>query len=886
MNPSDSPLAQALAGRYTIIRELGRGGMATVYLAEDVRHGRNVAVKVLNEELSAILGAERFLKEITLTASLQHPHILPLFDSGSAGGQLFYVMPYIDGETLRTRLQRERQLPVADAVRIASEAASALDYAHHRGIVHRDVKPENILLQDGHALVADFGIALALQQASSTRMTQAGLSLGTPEYMSPEQAIGEPNIDGRSDIFSLGAVTYEMLAGSPPFTGPAAQAIIAKVITEEPSPLSSQRKRVPPYVEAAVRTALEKVPADRFATAAEFSAALTTPTAYPASGVTWAGQPRRSRSTIVAYVIATVAIIAALWGWGRVALERARELRTAGNSWLTTIPIPDSTLPFGPIAISRNGSRLVFAARGRNGSQLWMRDANTLEPHPIFGTDSARFPTISPDGRRVAFVANRSIRIVSLTGGPVTTLTDSMAMLAAFAPIQWADNDHLLACSSAGIVSIPLQGGAWKPLTSIDRAGAEVFHTDPNPLPGGAVVFIIVPRNYGDDSHFSVAVSDPATGKHHVIMPGLGVRYVDPGYLLVVRPDSSLIAVPFDGQTARVTGPAVALARAVTVEGSALPQFAVSAAGQLVYATGGVDTRFLSLVRVTRDGSSSVIDSTWRGGARNVAVSPDGQRAAISVELGTWDIQVRDLRTGGLSQIAIPGSVANYPAFAADGSHLFLVEGDAQGGAIYAATMGSTAPPVMILRDSTLPLSDPAPSPDGRTLYYVKGIGGRSDIYAHSLDSSKMTDRDIVAGPARQTSPRPSPDGRWLAYASNESGRREIYVRSTNPMRADRWQVSLTGGTTPRWSRDGRELLYFGADSLMSATVSTAGDFSVRDRRALFSVSGFSQQEGGFAVLPGSDGFLMLARRDKTAATPRKLVFVNPWQSLMSGARR
>lgn len=860
--------------------------MATVYLAEDVRHSRNVAIKVLHAELSAILGAERFLKEITLTASLQHPHILPLFDSGSADGQLFYVMPYVDGETLRGRLERERQLPVAEAVRIAAEAASALDYAHHRGIVHRDVKPENILLQNGHALVADFGIALALQQASSTRMTQAGLSLGTPEYMSPEQAIGEPNIDARSDIYSLGAVTYEMLAGDPPFTGPAAQAIIAKVITEEPNPLSSVRKRVPPYIEAAVRTALEKVPADRFATAAEFSVALTTPIAYSAGGVTWTGQPRRSRSAIVAYVIAAVAVIAALWGWGRVALTTARGLRASANSWLTTIAISDSTLPVGPIAISRNGSRLIFAARGRNGSQLWMRDANTLEPHPIFGTDSARFPTISPDGRRVAFIATRSIRIVSLAGGPVTTLGDSMATLAAFAPIQWSDNDHLLACSGSGIVGIPVQGGAWKPLTSIDRAGGEVFHTDPNPLPGGAVVFIVVPRNYGDDSHFSVAVSDPATGKHRVIMPGLGVRYVDPGYLLVVRPDSSLVAVPFDGQTARVTGPAVTLARTVSVESSALPQFAVSAAGQLVYATGGVDTRFLSLVHVARDGSMSVIDSTWRGGARNVAASADGQRAAIAVDVGTQQIQVRDLGTGGLSQISMPGYVANYPAFTADGSHLFLVAGGAEGGAIYEATMGSTAKPVMILRDSTIPISDPAPSPDGRTLYYVKGIGGRSDIYAHSLDSSHVADRAIVAGSARQTSPRPSPDGRWLAYTANESGRREIYVRSTDPTRADRWQVSLSGGTTPRWSRDGRELLYFGSDSLISATVSTARAFSVGGRHALFSTAPFSQQEGGFAVLPGTEGFLMLARRDKTAATPRRLVFVNSWQSLIPNLRR
>ena len=187
--------------------------MATVYLAEDIRHHRKVAIKVLHAELSAILGPERFLKEIELTANLQHPHILPLFDSGSADGLLFYVMPYVEGETLRGRLDRERQLPVADAVRIASEAADALEYAHKRGVIHRDIKPENILLHDGRALVADFGIALAVEHAGGQRMTQTGLSLGTPQYMSPEQAMGERNIDARTDIYALGAVTYEMLAG-------------------------------------------------------------------------------------------------------------------------------------------------------------------------------------------------------------------------------------------------------------------------------------------------------------------------------------------------------------------------------------------------------------------------------------------------------------------------------------------------------------------------------------------------------------------------------------------------------------------------------------------------------------------------------------------------
>ncbi|MGH7499969.1 MAG: serine/threonine-protein kinase, partial [Gemmatimonadales bacterium] len=267
-------LTNALSDRYRIERDLGAGGMSTVYLAHDVKHDRKVAIKVLRPELAAVIGAERFLSEIKTTANLQHPHILPLFDSGVAGSFLFYVMPFIEGESLRDRLTREKQLPVADALRIATEVAGALDYAHRHGVIHRDIKPENIMLHDGSALVADFGIALAVSSAAGgSRMTETGMSLGTPHYMSPEQAMGEREITARSDVYALGCVTYEMLMGEPPFTGPTAQAIVAKAMTEKAPSLTARRNRIPAAVEDAVLTALEKLPADRFATAAQFAAA-------------------------------------------------------------------------------------------------------------------------------------------------------------------------------------------------------------------------------------------------------------------------------------------------------------------------------------------------------------------------------------------------------------------------------------------------------------------------------------------------------------------------------------------------------------------------------------------------------------------------------------
>jgi TolB-like protein len=304
-----TPLTTALAGRYRIERELGAGGMATVYLARDLKHDRDVALKVLRPELAAALGAARFLQEIRISAKLDHPHILTLIDSGEGSGFVWYVLPYVRGESLRARLTREKQLSIGEVVRIATQVAAALDYAHRHGVIHRDIKPENILLHEGEAVVADFGIALAVQEAGGQRVTESGLSLGTPQYMSPEQATGGRELDARSDVYSLAAVVYEMLAGEPPHTGPTAQAVIAKLLTQRPTRIRTVRDSVPEGIDTAVAKALAKVPADRFAGAAEFAAALAAPGSGSAAG--W----RRRRVAVVTSIAGGVALatIAAVW---------------------------------------------------------------------------------------------------------------------------------------------------------------------------------------------------------------------------------------------------------------------------------------------------------------------------------------------------------------------------------------------------------------------------------------------------------------------------------------------------------------------------------------------------------------------------------------------
>jgi serine/threonine-protein kinase len=376
--------------------------MATVYLARDEKHHRHVALKVLDPELGAVLGAERFLSEIRVTAGLQHPNLLPLFDSGEVGGLLYYVMPYIEGETLRHRIEREKQLPVDEAVRIAIAVANALDYAHGHGVIHRDLKPENILLQHGQPVVADFGIALAVSNAGGARITQTGLSLGTPQYMSPEQATGDRVIDGRTDVYSLAAVTYEMLTGEAPHSGPSAQAIIAKLMTTAPQPVRALRPSVPPHVAMAVEHGLQKLPADRFATAKAFADALTNPsfttgtaTITPAASPS----PRLSGAIWGLGALCALSIAAALWGWLRP---------SESKPVLRYTLVPDSsealitTARWGRIALSPDGSILVYVGGPRNALMVRRRDELTAQP--LGGTDNAGAPAFSPDGRRIAFI--------------------------------------------------------------------------------------------------------------------------------------------------------------------------------------------------------------------------------------------------------------------------------------------------------------------------------------------------------------------------------------------------------------------------------------------------------------------------------------------------
>lgn len=853
MSDSTSLLAAALAGRYSIDRQVGTGGMATVYLAHDLRHDRKVAVKVLRSELAAVVGAERFVQEIKTLARLQHPNILPLFDSGRArvppqestkekeAGEafLYYVMPFIAGETLREKLNRDTQLSVDEAVRITSEVADALDYAHRQGVIHRDIKPENILLSEGRPMLSDFGIALAVQAAGGDRLTGTGLTLGTPHYMSPEQATAEKELSLRSDIYSLAVILYEMLAGVLPHTGATAQAIILGILADEVQPLRELRRSVPPHVAAATAKALEKVPADRFESAAAFAAALTDARAMSAEAIAAYVDPTppssrlRSRRVPSGWVPVLMALSAAA-GW----LLRPTPEPPRPSVTRFTVPVPQGhAMDYRPnLALSPDGRTLAYFV----GDTLFKRSLGKDSAEALGAAPGKCCPRFTEDGQWIYF--SREVlgdpEGISVNGGPVVKMT-----------AQLRGQDLVYSPEAQAGVFLRRAGSPdWEQVTTLDSLGTEGAHWWPQLLPDGQHLLYSALRPSMMWNGAKVVAQEIGTDLRTVIAEDATFgRYIPTGHVVYVDAEGTLQGVPFDLNHLRVTGPPKVIESGVrTAYWGGAASIAIAEAGTLAFVRGsGWENH--QLTWVDREG---IVLGHVGGPAtmEGVHLSPDGRYALTYVASATSDISRFDVVSGEERRLTFGEQTDDNPVWSPDGRRIAyhqVVSG--QDHRIYTMDAPGQGPHELLYSAHayTAPRSW---SVDGSALgLYQDGSFLVLNLEDQSLDT--VTTRAAVEGG------RFSPDGRWLAYVSSDTGQNEIYVVSF-PDLSGKQQVSSGGGRLPEWSRESGELFYVKADTVMVSDVVTGGSFTYSTPRPLFVSEDFTEILVGYAVSANGQRFL------------------------------
>src|SRR5687767_2443890 len=845
-------VTRTLADRYHVERLIGEGGMATVYLARDLKHDRDVALKILNPELGAVLGTDRFLAEIRVTARLQHPNLLPLFDSGDAEGILFYVMPFVEGESLRARLERERQLPLDETIHIAAAVANGLDYAHDHSVIHRDLKPENILLQSGQPLIADFGIALAVTVAGGQRVTQTGLSLGTPQYMSPEQAAGDRQIDRRTDIYSLGAVVYEMLTGEPPHTGGTVQAIVAKVLTERPRRVGLLRPSVPEHVEQAIDSALEKVPADRWQTAGHFADALrghartlpSTSRSHRAAEATASARTLGSRLRDP-IVVAAVALAVAATGFAARSSMKSEPQVLSGPVRFAFASPEEVASVIGTLDISPDGRNIVYLASAEGASTLALRSLDSLAPRLLAGVTAPESPTFSPDGRWVAFLSGSALKKVSVDGGPVITLAEWTRPRIGLYAIRWSD-DGILVGSERGLFLVPPSGGEPRLFAPIDSARGETFRAGPQPIPGTHAVLFASGRAAPSPPRIGVTIVPSGETKDLGIL-GFNAIGVAAGHLLYLA-NEVLMAVPFDLKKLETTGTPVPVLDRVNGVG----QIALSQAGTLVYRMGsGADQPAL----VSRDSVQPLLPV---GRYTHAAYSPDGRRIALSLLDGDKiDIAVYDLAARSLTRLTTDGSGNDRPEWTPDGTRIIYRSTRQGKEALWWQPVDGSGPAQLLL-ERPGGVQEGLVTPDGTTLIYrtIRPVTGR-DILARGL-SGDTTSRLIVGSDASESHIAVSADGRFLAYQSNESGTPEVFVRSLQGA-GTRWQITNDGGASPVWSRDGSKLFYLSGRTIAFARISTERGFAVVSRDTLATGAYFrSPSHRSFDVTPDGNQALAL----------------------------
>jgi serine/threonine-protein kinase len=852
-------LEESLSQQYRIERELGEGGMAIVFAAIDLKHEREVALKVLRPELSSLLGADRFLREIHLTAQLQHPHIVPLYDSGAAGDLLYYVMPLVRGESLRQRLTREHQLPVEEAVSITRAVAGALDYAHRHGVLHRDIKPENILLHDGQPMLADFGIALAVSTSGGDRLTHSGIFVGTPSYMSPEHATGERAIDARSDIYALACVAYEMLSGDPPFTGSTAQAVLTAMMTTEAKPLVDRRHTVPPTVAAAIHRALEPVPADRFATAADFGAALTA-----SAPLVPRMRPRERRRYIAPALAACAGILVG------VALGRMLNPTAAPSvrRWNLVLPTDAPVALAGPssaagwqtaIAVAPAGDRLVYVTPRGNSTALAVRPFDSDSALVMPGTEGAYHPFYSPDGAWIGFFSGNLLKKVAAAGGTPATL----GVVDRITGAAWPSSNRILVLENEGfdLHWVSATGTAADSIVHL----ATQFGT-PDVLPGGQ--WAVGQLSSGQLALLSLADGTELAVTRRGVLPlasvgqadllfGTSPHWVRPGYLVYAVGDGVLTALPFEGSKRRVTGGPVPLTNGVRMEaGFGYGEFALGGGGALVYIP-GTNQLYDNIAFVAPTGRIDTLPFA-RDAYNQPRISPDGSKLAIQVRNATsgWQVLLMDLASGVRQPVPVEGNYRAFPAsWLPSGRELMLglwdpVQYLSYGARIQSLETGKWTD-MRVLGASYMTIA-----PDGRSFAFSDWRTGQ--LYLRSLG----TDTTRIRVPARGFAASFSPDGRWLAWGGVDG---TVAVSPVPPTGAT--YAVAERGQLPVWTPKGDALIYRDGSQYYRVHVSTTNGFRADRPQLLVQGPFLSTFAWNHAMSPDGRLLVLLNSPERQVAT-------------------
>lgn len=851
-------LAGARLGPYELLSAIGAGGMGEVYKARDSRLGRTVAVKILPPALAAEPERRsRFEREVRAIAALSHPHICAIFDVGRAAPSLpggvaaqpidYFVMELLEGETLADRLERQERLPLDAALRIATELCEALDKAHHAGIVHRDVKPGNVMLTKSGAKLLDFGVAkqhsagpipVGADQTETAgtagTATAAGSIVGSVHYMAPEQVEGG-TVDGRTDVWSLGALLYEMVTGMRPFTGESAARVMSAILTEQPPSLSVRQPVAPALLEHVVTLALAKNPDDRWQSIADMGHALRWLVLRPDSStpsVPETAPPKRAprRSALAGWMIALASLGFAGWSWTRPVAERSTEtirfdiFPPQGAEFAMFGETPAAW----PV-ISPDGTRMVFAAAAQGAPPvLYVRRLESTETTALAGTEDAAFPFWSPDSRRIGFFARDKLRTIAIDGSGLRNVADvglgqgrggawSPAGTILYAPLQ-----------VSGLMQVSAEGGTPRVLTQLDAATGETSHRWPTFLPDGNHFLYSV---RGAETVQGIYVGSVADDSRKRVASDLSNAVFDREGYLIYTHGSALVAQPFDPGRLEVTGSAVPIVERIAYSPSYYNgAFSVSATGRLAYGLGALRTQLELLDR--RGGVLQRVGAT--GEYMHPRLSPDGGRIAVAQldpQISTQDLWLIDASRGDTTtRLTFSSQSERFPTWAPDGRRLAF---SAQGGRglsdVFVASSVDVSDARMIVggpprdeaeRGGRLTNFATDWTADGSTLVFL-AQRAKTNFDIDLLDLATGQARVFLSTPFVEVDAQVSKDMRWLAYASDESGRQEVYVRPF-PQGSGKWQVSGSGGRQPRWRADGRELFYMAPDGTVMAVPLTA----------------------------------------------------------------